>query len=317
MSATVLYMSMSLDGFIAGPNAGPDNGLGDGGRAPARVGADRRRRRTGERPRLAGGRQRPGRRRVHVHRGGRRRPGDLRAGRRLGRRPPRRRADLRPQPPRARHRRRRSGRSSPTSTTSTTAMAEAKRGRGRARTCSSTAPGSRSSRSPPASSTSSRSTSSRCCFGQGRRLFDDLDRRADRARAHPGPRGRGRRHPPALPRPALATPPGRAAVRAARPAWHPAESPCPVPSEESAMSSRPHPDTQIWPPHRAAMAVECPVCGAAPDEACERSTGSRASTSRGSTPPALPGPRARPTERPRAPRARAGEPARIAPGPAR
>jgi dihydrofolate reductase len=29
--ATVLYMSMSLDGFIAGPNAGPDNGLGDGG----------------------------------------------------------------------------------------------------------------------------------------------------------------------------------------------------------------------------------------------------------------------------------------------
>jgi dihydrofolate reductase len=28
---TVLYMSMSLDGFIAGPNAGPGNGLGDGG----------------------------------------------------------------------------------------------------------------------------------------------------------------------------------------------------------------------------------------------------------------------------------------------
>lgn len=26
-----LYMSMSLDGFIAGPNEGPDNGLGDGG----------------------------------------------------------------------------------------------------------------------------------------------------------------------------------------------------------------------------------------------------------------------------------------------
>jgi dihydrofolate reductase len=32
MAATVLYMSMSLDGFIAGPNAGPGNGLGDGGR---------------------------------------------------------------------------------------------------------------------------------------------------------------------------------------------------------------------------------------------------------------------------------------------
>ena len=31
MSATVLYMSMSLDGFIAGPNEGPGNGFGDGG----------------------------------------------------------------------------------------------------------------------------------------------------------------------------------------------------------------------------------------------------------------------------------------------
>ena len=31
MSATVLYMSMSLDGVIAGPNEGPGNGLGDGG----------------------------------------------------------------------------------------------------------------------------------------------------------------------------------------------------------------------------------------------------------------------------------------------
>jgi hypothetical protein len=31
MAATVLYMSISLDGFIAGPNAGPGNGLGDGG----------------------------------------------------------------------------------------------------------------------------------------------------------------------------------------------------------------------------------------------------------------------------------------------
>ena len=31
MGATVLYMSMSLDGFIAGPNEGPGNGLGDGG----------------------------------------------------------------------------------------------------------------------------------------------------------------------------------------------------------------------------------------------------------------------------------------------
>jgi dihydrofolate reductase len=31
MSSTVLYMSMSVDGFIAGPNEGPDNPLGDGG----------------------------------------------------------------------------------------------------------------------------------------------------------------------------------------------------------------------------------------------------------------------------------------------
>jgi dihydrofolate reductase len=31
MSSTVLYMSMSLDGFIAGPNERPDNPLGDGG----------------------------------------------------------------------------------------------------------------------------------------------------------------------------------------------------------------------------------------------------------------------------------------------
>jgi dihydrofolate reductase len=31
MSSTVLYMSMSVDGFIAGPNESPDNGLGDGG----------------------------------------------------------------------------------------------------------------------------------------------------------------------------------------------------------------------------------------------------------------------------------------------
>jgi dihydrofolate reductase len=31
MGQTVLYMSMSLDGFIAGPNVADDNGLGDGG----------------------------------------------------------------------------------------------------------------------------------------------------------------------------------------------------------------------------------------------------------------------------------------------
>ncbi len=31
MATTVLDMSMSLDGFVAGPNEGPGNGLGDGG----------------------------------------------------------------------------------------------------------------------------------------------------------------------------------------------------------------------------------------------------------------------------------------------
>jgi hypothetical protein len=31
VSATILYMSISLDGFVAEPNEGPDNGLGDGG----------------------------------------------------------------------------------------------------------------------------------------------------------------------------------------------------------------------------------------------------------------------------------------------
>jgi dihydrofolate reductase len=31
VSASVLHMSMSLDGFVAGPNEGPDNPMGDGG----------------------------------------------------------------------------------------------------------------------------------------------------------------------------------------------------------------------------------------------------------------------------------------------
>ena len=31
MGNAVLFMSMSVDGFIAGPNDGPDNGIGDGG----------------------------------------------------------------------------------------------------------------------------------------------------------------------------------------------------------------------------------------------------------------------------------------------
>ncbi|WP_207782150.1 hypothetical protein [Phytoactinopolyspora limicola] len=31
MAKSILYMSMSLDGFITGPGDGPDNGLGTGG----------------------------------------------------------------------------------------------------------------------------------------------------------------------------------------------------------------------------------------------------------------------------------------------
>lgn len=31
MSKVVFNMTVSLDGFVAGPNDGPDNGLGDGG----------------------------------------------------------------------------------------------------------------------------------------------------------------------------------------------------------------------------------------------------------------------------------------------
>jgi dihydrofolate reductase len=33
MSKTIVELSMSLDGFVAGPNDGPDNPLGDGGKA--------------------------------------------------------------------------------------------------------------------------------------------------------------------------------------------------------------------------------------------------------------------------------------------
>ena len=58
MSAAVLYMSMSLDGFIAGPNAGIGTGLGGGG-APARVGVPGWVSRVRS-PGQAAGRQRPG-----------------------------------------------------------------------------------------------------------------------------------------------------------------------------------------------------------------------------------------------------------------
>ena len=31
MGKVIFNMTISLDGFVAGPNDGPDNGLGDGG----------------------------------------------------------------------------------------------------------------------------------------------------------------------------------------------------------------------------------------------------------------------------------------------
>ncbi len=172
MPATVLYMSMSLDGFIAGPNAGPGNGLGDGGHRlhhwalpepgtdvddifASVSGANRQvveefmstgavvaGRGTFEPAGAWGGDHHDGVPIFILSRNAtaeeqRRWPlvsyvDDVAA-----------------------------------------AMAQAKQAAGR-RTCWSTAPESRGSRSRPASSTSSRSTSCPVLLGQGRRLFDGL-----------------------------------------------------------------------------------------------------------------------------------------------
>ncbi|MET7465084.1 hypothetical protein [Nonomuraea sp. NPDC005501] len=49
MAKSVLYMSMSLDGFIAGPGNGPGDGLGIGGiRLHEWLGSLRARRRNGD-----------------------------------------------------------------------------------------------------------------------------------------------------------------------------------------------------------------------------------------------------------------------------
>jgi len=89
MSATVLYMSMSLDGFIAGPNESPDNGLGDGGERlhewAFRDAADGVNRRIYDEFMSTGA--------VVAGRG------TFEPARRLGRRPPRRRPYLHSQPP--------------------------------------------------------------------------------------------------------------------------------------------------------------------------------------------------------------------------
>jgi len=65
MSKAILYMSMSLDGYIAGPDDAPDNGLGTGG--PSRMAGRARLRLSPLRP--AGG-QRAGPRRVNGDRRG-------------------------------------------------------------------------------------------------------------------------------------------------------------------------------------------------------------------------------------------------------
>ena len=203
VGATVLYMSMSLDGFITGPNAarttasataasgftnGPFTGAEGGDSAS---------------PRQAERRQPPGLRGVHVD--GRRHSGppDLRARGRVGRRPSRRRPHLHPQPPRARNRhrvlaagqlrRRRRDR-----------VRRGTRAAGEKRRTWSTARQPRSSHSPRASSMSSTSTWSRCFSGK----VGDSRRprcRARRARAHPYSRGGERRQPSALPGPPLSS----------------------------------------------------------------------------------------------------------------
>jgi hypothetical protein len=91
-------MSMSLDGFIAGPNEGPGNGLGDGGHRLHEwflTGADAEHEAISGRLAGVNGQVVDEFMATAAVVAGR----DLRAGWRLGRRPPRRRADLRPEPP--------------------------------------------------------------------------------------------------------------------------------------------------------------------------------------------------------------------------
>ena len=98
MSSSVLYMSMSLDGFITGPDDGPGQGLGAGGEVLHAWLGDRRRRPLHLRP---GRSQRPGLRRADGDRSRAGRAPHVRHRRPLGRRSPRRRPDLRPDAGRA------------------------------------------------------------------------------------------------------------------------------------------------------------------------------------------------------------------------
>jgi len=86
MSATVLYMSMSVDGFITGPERRAGNGLG---RWPTAftIGCEREARMEARRAfPVAAGTERRGVRRDADHRRGPHRPADVRPRGRLGRR---------------------------------------------------------------------------------------------------------------------------------------------------------------------------------------------------------------------------------------
>ena len=153
MSSSVLYMSMSLDGFITGPDDDADQGLGRGGE---RLHDVARRPATTSPPAFRPvGAERRGLRRGDGDRGGARRPPHVRPRRPLGRRSPRR-SDLRA------HARDAARAGRPSSVHYVTdgvesAMRQAKEAAGDA-TCSSTAPTSRSRACARACSTSSRST---------------------------------------------------------------------------------------------------------------------------------------------------------------
>ena len=98
MSNSVLYMSMSLDGFITGPDDGPGQGLGAGGEVLHGWLGDGGGDPSAYRPARA---ERPVFDELHGDRRRARRAAHVRHRRPLERRPPRRRPDLRPDPGRA------------------------------------------------------------------------------------------------------------------------------------------------------------------------------------------------------------------------
>ena len=198
MSSTVLYMSMSLDGFIAGPNESPDNGLGDGGeRLHEWIFAGAPSEHRGRAAARLRGRQPAGDGRGHGHRRGGRRPRHLRAGGRLGRRPPRRRARLHPQPHRPPAEAAGWPRS-PTCADLETRVARAKQAAGDKNVL---VHGATVAQLALAAGVLDEIQIHLVpvLLGEGRRLFEHLGADQRRAGAGPGPRRCERRHPPALP----------------------------------------------------------------------------------------------------------------------